>query len=219
MQQGFLSKSSTLIAILPTFASQRLPRTGQRRKPGNRAILASMSRKSAGKSEMLSKRQKIRQRRKLERAGSRLGSGRSKLRSGLARSFGTSAEMNSSRSRRFGEKAAMAALTWRRRKISPDYLSASRLLAMMGFTPGFAYLMGLDPDLATPRLTTPRTHVSAGSVGIADQQTGIYPLDSPGGWQIIGKTERLLFNPNQVPYFLFSPGDQVRFIPANGGLV
>ena len=92
-------------------------------------------------------------------------------------------------------------------------------VAMMGFTPGFAYLMGLDPDLATPRLTTPRTRVPAGSVGIADQQTGIYPLDSPGGWQIIGKTERLLFNPNQVPYFLLSPGDQVRFIPANGGLV
>ena len=92
-------------------------------------------------------------------------------------------------------------------------------VAMMGFTPGFAYLIGLDPDLATPRLTTPRTRVPAGSVGIADQQTGIYPLDSPGGWQIIGKTERLLFNPNQVPYFLLSPGDQVRFIPANGGLV
>jgi KipI family sensor histidine kinase inhibitor len=89
---------------------------------------------------------------------------------------------------------------------------------MMGFTPGFAYLMGLDPTLRTPRLSTPRTKVPAGSVGIADQQTGIYPLDSPGGWQIIGKTSRSLFNPEQPPHFLFSPGDLVRFIPVDGGL-
>jgi inhibitor of KinA len=92
-------------------------------------------------------------------------------------------------------------------------------VAMMGFTPGFAYLMGLDPKLETPRLATPRTEVPAGSVGIAGRQTGIYPLDSPGGWRIIGKTEQSLFNPSYEPYFLLSPGAQVRFIPLNEGRV
>lgn len=89
-------------------------------------------------------------------------------------------------------------------------------VAMMGFTPGFAYLMGLDPNLKTPRLDTPRTDVPAGSVGIAGGQTGIYPLNSPGGWRIIGKTEQWLFNPDQEPFFLLSPGDKVRFTPLEG---
>lgn len=88
-------------------------------------------------------------------------------------------------------------------------------VGMMGFTPGFAYLMGLDQTLATPRLDTPRTEVPAGSVGIAGEQTGIYPIASPGGWQIIGWTEKKLFDPNQAPYFLLSPGDLVRFIPVH----
>lgn len=88
-------------------------------------------------------------------------------------------------------------------------------VGMMGFTPGFAYLMGLDPTLATPRLDTPRTEVPAGSVGIAGGQTGIYPIASPGGWQIIGRTEKKLFEPNEAPYFLLSPGDLVRFVPVN----
>jgi KipI family sensor histidine kinase inhibitor len=86
---------------------------------------------------------------------------------------------------------------------------------MMGFTPGFPYLLGLDKRLATPRLETPRTYVPAGSVGIAGEQTGIYPLDSPGGWRIIGRTEVKLFNPDNPPHFLLSPGDSVRFIPIN----
>lgn len=88
-------------------------------------------------------------------------------------------------------------------------------VGMMGFTPGFAYLMGLDSTLATPRLETPRTHVPAGSVGIAGGQTGIYPLESPGGWQIIGRTEKKLFDPEDDPYFLLSPGDLVRFVPVD----
>lgn len=92
-------------------------------------------------------------------------------------------------------------------------------VGMMGFTPGFAYLLGLDPDLATPRKKTPRTLVPAGSVGIAGSQTGIYPLDSPGGWQLIGRTGLSLFNPHQAPYFLLSPGDEVRFVPLQGGAV
>jgi len=86
-------------------------------------------------------------------------------------------------------------------------------VGMMGFTPGFAYLLGLDPDLATPRRETPRMKVPAGSVGIAGEQTGIYPLESPGGWQIIGRTEQALFNPDTTPHFLLSPGDEVRFVP------
>ncbi len=83
----------------------------------------------------------------------------------------------------------------------------------MGFMPGFAYLLGLDPTLATPRLATPRTHVPAGSVGIAGNQTGVYPLASPGGWQLIGRTDLILFDPLNEPHFTLSPGDEVRFIP------
>lgn len=89
-------------------------------------------------------------------------------------------------------------------------------VAMMGFTPGFGYLLGMDPKLATPRLATPRSSVSAGSVGIAGGQTGIYPLDSPGGWRLIGKTDQVLFDPDQEKPFLLAPGDEVRFIPIEG---
>lgn len=90
-------------------------------------------------------------------------------------------------------------------------------VGMMGFTPGFPYLMGLDPSIATPRLDTPRVQVPAGSVGIAGEQTGVYPLESPGGWQIIGRTEKILFDPGIAPHFLLSPGDTVRFVPLNVG--
>jgi len=91
-------------------------------------------------------------------------------------------------------------------------------VGMMGFTPGFAYLIGLDHALATPRRATPRSFVPAGSVGIAGGQTGVYPLDSPGGWQIIGRTEQKFFDPAAVSPFLLSPGDEVQFIRVNGGL-
>jgi len=91
-------------------------------------------------------------------------------------------------------------------------------VGMMGFTPGFAYLMGLDPNLATPRLSTPRIVVPAGSVGIAGEQTGVYPLESPGGWRLIGRTDRTLFDPQYEPHFLFSPGDKVRFVAQEGGI-
>jgi KipI family sensor histidine kinase inhibitor len=83
---------------------------------------------------------------------------------------------------------------------------------MMGFTPGFPYMGKLDDGIATPRLETPRPRVAAGSVGIAGAQTGIYPIDSPGGWQIIGRTSLNLFDPFAEDPFLFSPGDTVRFI-------
>lgn len=84
---------------------------------------------------------------------------------------------------------------------------------MMGFTPGFPYMGILDSRLNMPRLQTPRTLVRAGSVAIAGSQTGIYPLDSPGGWHIIGWTSLKLFDPNSETPFLFSPGDVVKFIP------
>lgn len=84
---------------------------------------------------------------------------------------------------------------------------------MMGFTPGFPYLGILDERLHMPRLQTPRTLVRAGSVAIAGLQTGIYPLDSPGGWHIIGWTALKLFNPLRDNPFLFSPNDVVKFIP------
>lgn len=86
------------------------------------------------------------------------------------------------------------------------------LVYMMGFTPGFPYMGKLDEAIATPRLDTPRTHVMAGSVGIAGAQTGIYPISSPGGWHIIGHTALGLFEPEADQPFLFSPGDTVQFV-------
>ncbi|WP_026691687.1 5-oxoprolinase subunit PxpB [Alteribacter aurantiacus] len=87
------------------------------------------------------------------------------------------------------------------------------LVYMLGFAPGFPYLGGLSNDIHTPRLDKPRQKVSAGSVGIAGEQTGIYPLDSPGGWQIIGHTPARLFAPELDDPFLFRAGDRLRFYP------
>lgn len=87
---------------------------------------------------------------------------------------------------------------------------------MMGFTPGFPYLGILNEKLTLPRMSTPRTHVPAGSVAIAGSQTGIYPVDSPGGWHIIGHTPLKLFDPTSDTPFLFAPGDTVKFIPDDG---
>ena len=83
---------------------------------------------------------------------------------------------------------------------------------LLGFTPGFPYLAGLDETIAAPRLPSPRPRVPAGSVGIAGQQTGIYPVDSPGGWRLIGWTPLRLFDPDQEPPSLLAPGDLVRFV-------
>jgi KipI family sensor histidine kinase inhibitor len=83
---------------------------------------------------------------------------------------------------------------------------------MMGFSPGFTYLGGMSPRIATPRLKTPRTAIPAGSVGIAQQQTGIYPVESPGGWQLIGRTPVRLFDPVRTPPTLVEPGDIVTFV-------
>ena len=83
---------------------------------------------------------------------------------------------------------------------------------MMGFTPGYPYMGKLDDALITPRLETPRTRVPAGTVAIAGSQTGIYSIESPGGWQLIGWTPLKLFDPASESPFLFSPGDDVKFI-------
>lgn len=84
---------------------------------------------------------------------------------------------------------------------------------MIGFTPGFSYMGEVSELIATPRLATPRALVRAGSVGIAGNQTGIYPSDSPGGWRIIGRTQTVLFDIQREPPCLFSPGDRVKFVP------
>ena len=86
-------------------------------------------------------------------------------------------------------------------------------VCMVGFIPGFAFLSEVPAVLAHPRHASPRAHVPAGSVGIAGWQTGIYGLDSPGGWQIIGQTSHALFDPDRTDPFLLHPGDSVRFIP------
>lgn len=87
------------------------------------------------------------------------------------------------------------------------------LVYFLGFLPGFPYLGGLDPSLVTPRRTTPRPRVPAGAVGIAGAQTGVYPLDTPGGWQIIGRTPLCLYDPDRQPPALLAAGDHVQFVP------
>ncbi len=84
---------------------------------------------------------------------------------------------------------------------------------MLGFRPGFAYLGLLPPELECARLETPRVRVPAGSVGIAARQTGIYPVASPGGWRLLGRTSLQLFDPEREPAALVAPGDRVRFVP------
>jgi KipI family sensor histidine kinase inhibitor len=84
-------------------------------------------------------------------------------------------------------------------------------VCFLGFSPGFAYLGGLIPDLQVPRHATPRKLVSAGSLGLAGLQTGIYPHDSPGGWQLIGRTPLRMFDPSADPPSRLLPGDEVRF--------
>ena len=96
-----------------------------------------------------------------------------------------------------------------RRHTAPEYT-----VAFLGFSPGFPYLVGLDPALEVPRRDTPRTSIPAGSVGLAGGQTGIYPTASPGGWQLIGRTEVTLFDPERDPPALLAPGSRLRFTVA-----
>ena len=93
------------------------------------------------------------------------------------------------------------------------HASADYLVSFLGFSPGFGYLAGLPAKLAIPRLLTPRKLVRAGSVGIAGMQTGIYSVDSPGGWRIVGRTPLSMFDPEADPPTLLQYGDRVRFDP------
>ena len=87
------------------------------------------------------------------------------------------------------------------------------LVYMLGFIHGFTYLGGMDPRIATPRLSSPRTLIPAGSVGIAGEQTGTYPSDSPGGWQIIGRTPVTMYDMSKAQAALLKAGDYVRYVP------
>jgi len=103
-------------------------------------------------------------------------------------------------------------------QISPEemiqlHCSKPYFIYMIGFMPGFPYMGELPEALITPRLKTPRLSVPAGSVAIAQRQTGIYPMESPGGWQIIGRTPVKLFNPEREPPALLQMGDHVQFFP------
>ncbi len=89
----------------------------------------------------------------------------------------------------------------------------SYLVYMMGFMPGFTYLGGLDARLHTPRLSAPRVRIPAGSVGIAGSQTGAYPVDSPGGWQLIGRTPLRLYDARRDESILLRAGQYVKFVP------
>ncbi len=98
-------------------------------------------------------------------------------------------------------------------KIIKLHSSEKYLVYMLGFTPGFCYLGGMNSKLATPRKKIPSQKIEAGSVGIAASQTGIYPIESPGGWQIIGRTPLKLFAPESEHPFLVQAGDYLKFYP------
>ena len=93
--------------------------------------------------------------------------------------------------------------------------SRDYLIYMLGFLPGFCYLGGLDERIHTPRLANPRIKISAGSVGIGGSQTGIYPMDSPGGWQLMGMTPVKTYDPDREIPILVEAGDYIRFIPVD----
>ena len=120
---------------------------------------------------------------------------------------------------RYGEGADVAALEarlglpWER--IVALHSGAAYSVAFLGFTPGFPYLLGLPPELVTPRRDTPLARVSPGSVAIAGEHAGIYPSASPGGWWILGRTEETLFDANAWPPTGWAAGDEVRFVPAD----
>lgn len=104
----------------------------------------------------------------------------------------------------------------RHNRLTPEevisiHTSVQYLVYMIGFAPGFPYLGGMDSRIATPRRSSPRLSLPEGSVGIGGKQTGVYPIESPGGWQIIGRTPEKLFRPENNPPSLLQAGDMVRF--------
>ncbi len=103
------------------------------------------------------------------------------------------------------------------RRIVELHASAEYEVSFVGFATCFPYLAGLRAELATPRLAAPRKHVAAGSVAIAGSQAGVYPLASPGGWRVIGRTPLRLFDPVGEPPPVLRMGDRVRFVPIEEG--
>jgi KipI family sensor histidine kinase inhibitor len=97
------------------------------------------------------------------------------------------------------------------REVVERHAAGDYIVFFLGFQPGFAYMGGLDASLFTPRRSEPRLAVPPGSVGIGGEQTGIYPAASPGGWQLIGRTDTVLFDPTRTPSTALLPGDRVRF--------
>lgn len=108
-----------------------------------------------------------------------------------------------------GEVAARAKLS--AEEVIKRHSRAEYFVHVVGFAPGFGYLGGLPKELATPRRDSPRIKVPAGSLGIGGAQTGIYPMASPGGWNLIGRTPQLMFRPAENPPVLLCPGDRVKF--------
>ncbi|MCI8454611.1 MAG: 5-oxoprolinase subunit PxpB [Lachnospiraceae bacterium] len=95
------------------------------------------------------------------------------------------------------------------------HASGEYLIYMLGFIAGFPYLGGMDPRIATPRLESPRVKIEGGSVGIAGEQTGVYPVASPGGWQLIGRTPVKLYDPDREKPVLLEAGQYIKFCPIN----
>ena len=95
------------------------------------------------------------------------------------------------------------------------HTSVEYLIYMIGFTPGFPYLGGMNDKIAAPRLQTPRNEIPIGSVGIAGTQTGIYPIQSPGGWQLIGRTPVKLYDSSRKEPVLLNAGDYIKFVQIN----
>jgi inhibitor of KinA len=117
-----------------------------------------------------------------------------------------------------GEGALDLAFVSGRTGLTPNdvidiFTSVDYRVFMLGFLPGFTYMGDVDPRIATPRKETPRLKTPKGSIGIAGRQTGIYPFESPGGWQIIGRTNIQIFDSRADPPCLLLPGDTVRFVP------
>lgn len=104
------------------------------------------------------------------------------------------------------------------RQVVEMHSGADYIVYFLGFQPGFPYLGGMPDALTTPRHAEPRLAVPAGSVGIGGSQTGIYPLITPGGWQVIGHTSLVMFDPKKALPSLLCPGDRVRFVPQKEGV-